>query len=228
MQIDSSRTLTPAEAAEYSNSGFVIKRGLFDGQEMAEYKLVVERIVRERNDEVASGVPVFLLPDVPKELLDFCTRPELVENIRTLVGPRIEFLSVKPVYKDASVIYPSSWHQDYAFWKGSNKISVWIALDDATVENGCLRFMPGLHRSFIEHSRKDGPFGNYLPDDQLDVEKAIDAPMAAGDACFFIDLAPHASYGNVSGGDRWSMIPTYRNADEPDSSAVWSESIVLE
>lgn len=219
----------------YQDSGFIIVRGLYSRNEMMVFKAQTKAIVAERHPDDTNGVPVFFLnrndvnaPTMPQAFQDFCCSPKLTAIVHQLLGPRIEFLSMKPVYKSADVSYPSSWHQDYPYWLGSNKLSVWIALDDATPENGCMRFLPGAHKTPLEHQKSSGNFGNSLSESQIDGRKVVDAPMAAGDACFFIDLAPHASFGNRSGRDRWSCIPTYRNADEPDSSTVWRDSILLE
>lgn len=225
--MNSDGTLTPEQVNAYSDNGFVIVRNLFDRRRMEAIKATAQDSIRNRHPEDSSGVPVFFIDTIPSPFLDVCCCPELTTIVRQLLGSAIEFLSVKPVYKNASITFPSDWHQDYAYWHGSHKLSVWIALDDATPENGCLRFIPGAHKKFLPHNHKEGTFAKYLNDDQLDLSRAVDAPMLAGDACFFIDLAPHASYGNTSGEDRWSFIPTYRSATVPDSSEVWAESIQL-
>ena len=225
MNMSTTIRLTGQEIDEYQQNGFVIVRGLFSAERMSKFKCTVETKVFESRPEDGSGVPVYFLDDMPESFRSFCTCPELTTIVQQLLGPAVEFLSVKPVYKNSDVSFPSDWHQDYAYWGGTNKLSVWIALDDATPENGCLRFIPGAHHDFIPHNQKDGTFGQFLREDQLDMSRVIDAPMAAGDACFFIDIAPHASYGNTSGRDRWSFIPTYRDASASDSSTVWKTSV---
>src|SRR3546814_13723575 len=44
---------------------------------------------------------------------------------------------------------PTSWHLDTPFWSFSDRraLSIWVALDDATLENGCLFFIPGSHKT---------------------------------------------------------------------------------
>ena len=55
----------------------------------------------------------------------------------------------------------------------------------------------------------------------------VTAPVPRGAGIFFHDLTLHASCPNVNGADRWSVIPTYRDAATPDSSTVWKSSLVL-
>ena len=69
----------------------------------------------------------------------------VVSILNRIIGPNVEFLSVKSVYKNKFTRFGSPWHQDWYYWKGANKISVWIALDDATPENGCLKMIAGSH-----------------------------------------------------------------------------------
>jgi phytanoyl-CoA hydroxylase len=192
---------------------------------MDAFKNQTQAAVHERGSK--DGVPVVFLDDMPQAFLDFCSDQKMTTIIHQLLGPRVEFLSAKPVHKDATITFPSAWHQDYAYWGGATKISVWVALDDATTDNGCLRFIPDAHHELLEHRSRAGTFGNFLDEDQLDMNLAVDAPMKAGDACFFHDLAPHASYGNTSGRDRWSFVPTYRNGEVADSSTVWSSAMSL-
>lgn len=220
--------LTKDDLEHYRKDGFVILRELFPKEQMLELKSRIEELVFEQQEDNTDGVPVFFLDNIPQLYLDFCSSPLLRGILHQLIGPRVEFLSLKPVYKNAQITFPSSWHQDYPYWGGTPKVSIWIALDDATRENGCLRFLPEAHTTFLKHHKREGTFGNFLEEEQLDLSKAIDAPMQSGDACFFSDLAPHASYGNSSGKDRWSFIPTYRNADEPDPSEIWSNSFLIE
>ncbi len=155
----------------------------------------------------------------------------IVDALKSIVSPDIEFLSVKPVYKSADISFASPWHQDWQYWGGAPKVSVWIALDAATVENGCLKVIPGSHTRTWQHERiEDGVgFGNRISEDALSGENIVDVVVEAGDALFFHDLLLHASHPNTSGRDRWSMIPTYRDANVPDTGgqSVWSDSIRL-
>ena len=105
----------------------------------------------------------------------------------------------------------------------------WIALDDATPENGCLRLAPGSHKQiFTERQIEDGKgFNHRLTDEDMTGISVVNAPVPRGGAVFFHDLTLHGSCPNVNGQDRWSVIPTYRNAAEQDESTVWKQSLLL-
>lgn len=130
------------------------------------------------------------------------------------------------MFKSSSVHFASPWHQDQAYWGGATKWSAWIALEDANAENGCLRVIPGSHRHQRDHAsvRDARGFTNRVPDDELEGETIIEVEMKQGDVLVFHDRLLHSSHPNRSGRERWSFIPTYRNADVPDTSTVWTAS----
>ena len=212
--------------AEYREKGFILKRGLFSLEEVSEAK----SIAVANHEDKESGVHVWSLEKMPEGALSMITHPLMVETLKELAGDDVEFLSVKPVYKSSEMSYGSPWHQDWPYWKGSvNKISAWIALDDANTGNGCLRTIPGSHLQEVTHEKEDGNFGNRVSESQIDESKVIDLEMKAGDTLFFSDLLLHASYPNTSGKDRWSLIPTYRSTAQQDigvtTGELWSQTL---
>jgi ectoine hydroxylase-related dioxygenase (phytanoyl-CoA dioxygenase family) len=146
-----------------------------------------------------------------------------------LIGPDIEFLSAKVVYKDAKATKASPWHQDWFYWEGATKVSVWIALDDATPENGALMFVPGTHHKvFRKRVASDADsFQNTVDEADFSSLPQVTIDVKRGDAVFFHDLAIHGSHPNTAGRDRWSLITTYRDGSVADSSNVWSKSHVI-
>lgn len=217
------------DAECYRSKGYVLKRGLFSAAEAQHFKQVCKQDVGEGVSP--SGVEVFKVADLSDAMRSIVCDSRIVSTLRDIVGQHIEFLSVKPVYKSAVVSFASPWHQDWQYWGGAPKVSVWIALDAATIANGCLRFVPGSHlRPWGHEKAEDGHgFANRISEESLAGQNIVDAVMNAGDALFFHDLLLHASHPNTSGRDRWSMIPTYRDADVKDTGGqpIWSESIRL-
>src|SRR5438874_366989 len=141
------------EACSFDSDGFLIRRRLFTPAEVAGLKQEIGRLLETR--EAHGGVFVGLAANSPV-FRDLAGDPRLVEVLETILGPNIEFLSDKVVFKSASTDYGSPWHQDWPYWKGIHKISVWVALDPATPENGCLKLLPGSHRALAAHDGDDG------------------------------------------------------------------------
>ena len=206
----------------YAQFGYVLVRGLFPPDEVARLKEEAQRILAEKGHH--AGVFVGLAASSPV-FAEAVRDPRLLDALEPLIGPDIEFLSDKVVYKSADTGYGSPWHQDWPYWKGAHKLSVWVALEPATKENGCLKLLPGSHKAVAEHAgtAKEGEgFGHRLSEDAVDESLAVSAPCEPGDAVFFHDLTLHASHPNTSGQDRYAWIITYRNAAEEDLTYDWS------
>jgi hypothetical protein len=222
--------LTHEQQAAWERDGFLVIEDLFGEGEIPTLLAAVESVLAEVREEaraagrpveqvLASGVYVGL--SVKRELFrQFARDPRLLDALEGLIGPQIGFLSDKVVFKDHAVDYESPWHQDWAYWGGSHKISVWIALDEATPENGCLRILPGSHRAAVQHdqAREVPGFGNRLDPAErgMDMSRAVTIPARPGTAIFFHDLTLHASLPNRSGKDRRALIITYRDLSQPD------------
>ena len=225
------KALTDAQIAQYHRDGYVVVPGLLGQAEAIEWK---EKLKERLADEgllgnIPSGVRVWM-----SDNLDAFSSAQLQSQamrtiLQQLIGPHVEFLSFKAVFKNAKTSFNSPWHQDWAYWGGTPKLSVWIALDEATPENGCLRLVPGSHRHVIEMQEIEDVkgFNRRITDDQVAGMPVETVPVPRGAGIFFHDLALHASCPNVNGQDRWSVIPTYRNAGQPDSSTVWKTALGL-
>jgi phytanoyl-CoA hydroxylase len=215
---------------DYRRDGYLIVPGLFSEQEVHQLKEDCRSAVAERPKN-AHQVHVFTADAITDPLKRAVCDERLVSVLARLIDSRVEFLSVKPVYKSADIGFASPWHQDWQYWKGTPKISAWVALDAATVDNGCLRVVPGSHLKSWDHEQAsdDIGFGNRISEEQLAKERIVDVEVNAGDALFFHDLLLHASHPNTSGRDRWSIIPTYRDAciPDPDTVSIWKDSILL-
>ena len=108
---------------------------------------------------------------------------------------------------------PTSWHLDTPFWSFSDRraMSIWVALDDATVENGCLYFIPGsFHSTSFENpgigKNMDAVFDFYP---QFIKSKSVAVPMKAGSCSFHNGLTIHGAGSNMTNGFRRAMTCAY-------------------
>jgi len=122
---------------------------------------------------------------------------------------------------------PTAWHLDTPFWSFSDRkaLSIWVALDDATLENGCLYFLPGsFHSTRFEHvvigRNMDGIFQVYP---KLADVASVSAPMKAGSCSFHNGLTVHGAGANMTRGFRRAMTCAYM----PDGNVFNGEPNVL-
>ncbi|WP_308635290.1 phytanoyl-CoA dioxygenase family protein [Paenibacillus silvisoli] len=211
---------------EFKQNGFVFLKGLFAKEEVRKLKEEGKAIIAEHGVD-SSGV--FLTLAAKSELFkQAAAAPGLVPVLKAIIGERVIFMSDKLVFKTVGTDFGSPWHQDYPYWYGSHKFSVWIALDDATPENGCLQVVPGSHKfGSINHNREvtdDKGFANRLNPADIDETAVVALKAEAGDAIVFHDLLYHASYPNTSGQDRWALISTYKDGNLLDPEYTWVKS----
>ncbi len=140
-------------------------------------------------------------------LVALALKPELIEVVTRILGAEPE------VYQDMALLKPPGigrekpWHQDHAYFNlpmGTPVVGVWIALDAAYLENGCMCFLPGGHR--------EGPLPHFNRRDwqicDADVMKKgtkVAAPLPAGGALIFDGLTPHGTPSNRSGARRRAL-----------------------
>lgn len=129
-----------------------------------------------------------------------------------------------------------AYHQDYSYWQRTapmNHLTVHIALDDQTLENGALHYVPGSHT----WTREGAPLPitsddfsdmdsvkDVLSPEELAAFKPTPSLLRKGEASFHHALAMHGSYGNRSAGPRRAAVLNYM-AD--GTSSVTNEELLL-
>jgi len=147
----------------------------------------------------------------------FLRNATLLDIVESLVGPEIlcspiQHLRPKlpsgltPRGSDPHVVH---WHQDAGVtWPEADPyfiLTLWIPLVDATPENGCLRLIPGLHRSgLLPHRTKPG-LGTAIHGDLLAHHPIVTLPMRKGSVLLMHKHTPHSSSRNSTDTVRWSI-----------------------
>ncbi|MCZ6679321.1 MAG: phytanoyl-CoA dioxygenase family protein [Candidatus Poribacteria bacterium] len=115
---------------------------------------------------------------------------------------------MKPAFHGSIV----SWHQDSAYWTSIEPptlVSCWIALDDATEENGCVRLLPGSYKKGIwPHERRD-----FLHAQGVDTSQAVPVVLKSGGCSFHHSLTVHGSGENRTPHRRRGLVTSYMRAD---------------
>ncbi|CAN5580421.1 N/A [soil metagenome] len=174
------------------------------------YELQFESAVRDTLDSMSPQERLDsvrkLMWFVPHEsrLRALAEDPRMMTVVTELLGAEPEMYQEMALMKPPGIGREKPWHQDHAYFdlpEGTPVIGVWIALDAATVENGCMIFQPGGHR--------EGPRPHFnvrdwqLCDaDVLEVQQRVAAPLPRGGALIFDGLTPHGTAQNRSGSRR--------------------------
>jgi hypothetical protein len=126
-----------------------------------------------------------------------------------------------------------AWHQDYSYWTRTvplQHLTCWIGLDDATIDNGCLYYVPKSHRwGLLEKPDLAGDMDGlekYLSEEQKALFKPIPIELKKGYATFHHPLMVHGSFANKSPKPRRAIVlnvfadGTKSNSDEVLLSGV--------
>jgi len=133
------------------------------------------------------------------------SHPPLVEAMADLLGPLVEVHHTTLHCKPPESGMPFPMHQDSAFYQheGDGYVDAVIHVDDATEENGCLKFLPGSHKwGHLEHITQDS--SPHLPTDRYRLADAVPCPAETGDVVVFSIYAVHGSEINRS--SRWRRM----------------------
>lgn len=141
------------------------------------------------------------------------TTPRLLDAIEDVIGPEIFSNPVQHIrmklpkravaagFEHSSAVVASGWHQDLGVVleeaDESTILTVWIPLNEATVDNGCLQVVPGSHRSeLISHCPTNN--GMRIPDGLLPARPARPLPMRPGSVIFMNQKTVHGSLQNTT------------------------------
>ncbi len=217
-------TLDAAQVRHFDAEGYVVVRDLLDADTVAGALAEIDRFEAEsdaflqRMDDgrlsiAETGAITFSVHLAAKsEVLRSLTRhPTVVGICADLVGPDVNLYWDQAVYKKPEKPRRFPWHQDngYAYVEPQQYLTIWLALTDATVDNGCPWVVPGLHRAgTLLHTYVD-PLGFECLSDP---EGAVAAEVPAGEAVVFSSLTPHLTGPNTTGAVRKAYILQYAPA----------------
>jgi phytanoyl-CoA hydroxylase len=139
----------------------------------------------------------------------------VLDCVEDLIGGDIRFWSSKLNLKYAGGGQAVEWHQDWAFGPATNDdvLTVGIALDDSTLENGCLLVLPGSHRGPVLDHWRDGRFAGAVGGASFDAARAVPLELRRGGISVHHVRTLHASAPNRSGSDRRLLLYSYAAAD---------------
>jgi phytanoyl-CoA hydroxylase len=143
---------------------------------------------------------------------EFVTRPEFVEITTQLLGPDIDLYWNQSVFKMPEGEKQFPWHQDDGYTQvvPSPYLTLWLALNDATPENGCISVMPESHKKgLLPHEKTPIGLACHSLDDP---NQGVQVPVKGGSMAVFYSLTMHKSGVNRSKGPRKAYVIQYSEA----------------
>ena len=252
--------LAPAQIDEFRTRGFTHVARVTTDEELAWLGELYDWLFRERVQAVRGGyfdlsrpyesAGEDLQPQIlsPEALVPDLRKTALFRNGRRMAS---QLLGADPklvrgwghmIRKPARIGAPLPWHQDEAYWDPGfdyTALGVWMPLDPATRESGCMSFIPGSHRGDVRKHRHvgDDPTVHALLTEDVDESLAESVPLGPGGAILHHCRTLHSSGPNVSAhvrrayANEFQLMPVKREVpyDRPwvtESQEAWERRVL--
>jgi ectoine hydroxylase-related dioxygenase (phytanoyl-CoA dioxygenase family) len=201
--------LTDAQLEHYRDLGYVIPDFRLPESVVEDLRADHARLVT-RHPELRQYCPNLLHYDL--RFLEIARTPEIVAMVSQILGPDLALWNSSLFAKPATDGKRTPWHQDGQYWpiRPLATCTVWIALDDSTTENGCLRVIPGSHhgqklRAHRKLEGDDATLNQELLASEYDESTAADLVLEAGQRSLHDVFLLHGSEPNNSPHPRRGM-----------------------
>lgn len=236
---DSPNSLAPDQLTHFQSQGYVIIENLFERADMQALKqhaidMCLEPNTPEENVKWnakavanpsqytgAQALHGFWRPQLVSEpFRELASNPVLTDKLASILGPDVITFNGLAIFKSSEIGLAFPYHQDMWYFSKSSEMAsscaIWLALDDADEENGCLWVVPESHTGKLyDHVE---PAGEYNQNEFREVLEArdmseISVPLRSGSALFFDGRLLHRSGPNLSKRDRTCYVIHNTSAD---------------
>jgi phytanoyl-CoA hydroxylase len=243
-------TLAPEQQRSWTEAGFFRIEGFADRGTCEAMLQRVTAIVRDPGlaEQVGArvlpesnkvGVPVANPEDAVSKIFmlhrdavfaSFATSPPVVDLVADLIAPDIDVFLSQFIFKTSGA-WGQPWHQDsfyFPFEPARPVVGVWLAVTEATLQNGCLHVLPGSHTEPVHRhvpDRRPGANHGYFEIVDHDMRAAEPVLMQPGDLLVFDSHLMHCSTDNESDSIRAAMVFHYAAAGTTDHSEEFFPSM---
>lgn len=248
--------LTDEQFRQYQRDGYVVVDGLVSSEEVERVKSRIREYVTEEREvtnfermlepdvEEASAVDAFEgeiepvrkfeglgMIEADTVFRDLAHHEGILEVIKELQGPNLSLLRSAAMLKPPQVGSEKKFHQDAAYYpiQPRDHVTVWIALDEATEANGCMRVIPGAHLDgLLGHEALEYETDITIQERDYGVEDTVALLMDPGDVLFQHCLLPHFTEENTTDDWRRAFILAYmrsRSRFTDENPPAWVDSV---
>lgn len=226
------KKLSQAEIEHYNKNGYIAPLNVYSTSEIESIRTYFDDLLQR---VIAQGGNSYSISSAHLKygpVYDILTNPTIVEYVSDLLGENViawgsHFFCKMP--GDGQAV---AWHQDASYWPltPSKALTVWLAIDDADQENGCMKFMAGSHHhGYMTFRPSDSSEHNVLNqtiDNPEQYGTQVWDPLKAGQASIHSDLLLHGSEANHSTRRRCGLTLRYTAAEvragmEWNQKGVW-------
>lgn len=227
------KRLTREQIAFYNEHGYLKPFRAYRGAEVErnrayfDYLLAELRVLNPKADTYAiNGYHTRC-----KGIYNMVMSPIILDYVEDLIGPNIIAWATHFFCKLPGDPKSVHWHQDASYWPltPARTVTVWLAIDDADVENACMHFLPGTHRlGHLEYKQPDTP--GVLWQEIINIEQygtPVPDELKAGEFSLHADMLAHGSGPNRSHRRRCGLTIRYCPPSVEPMDRSWGTNAIL-
>jgi phytanoyl-CoA hydroxylase len=197
----------------YDEEGYLVFPQVLDPELIRLASEHVEWLQRQNPDLRPEQLHHWLMWDDPF-WLRLVSDSRLLDLVEGIIGPDIALFASHYICKPGGDGLPVLWHQDGSYWplEPMEVVTAWLAVDDSTMENGCMRVLPGSHRGpRLEHRQHDeaAVLHTRIDPDAIDESRVVDVEVPAGGISLHHPWLVHGSNPNHSPKRRCGLTIRY-------------------
>ncbi len=225
--------LTHKQIVDYNSFGYIKGISIFNKAEMNVHRQYFDVLLANVIAEGGSSYSIISAHMKYGKVYDLLTHPRIVACVKDLLGEDIIGWGAHYFCKMPHDSKTVGWHQDAGYWplSPSKTVTVWLAIDDASVENGAMRFISGSHHKghlTSQHSSaEDNSVLSQIVENAEQYGEPVDVELKAGEISIHTDLLLHGSNANPSPKRRCGLTLRYCTTDVRASFRWDKEGVVV-
>lgn len=203
-----------SEREQYDRDGYAVYRHVLDADLVAEASAHVDWLLAKNPALRPEQLHHNLMTRDPF-WVRLIADPRLVDIAAEYIGPDVALFASHYISKPPGDGQPVLWHQDGYYWplEPMEVVTLWLAVDPSTPENGCMRVIPGTQDLDLQEMHATpgdaNVLGSAMADDMVDAERAVDLVLEPGDVSVHHPNIVHGSNANASSIRRCGLTIRY-------------------
>ncbi len=216
---DSPQLLSPADIAAWNRDGYLGPLDVYDGEAIAEIRAYFDKLLAAALEKGRDSYSISSAHLKHARVWQMLTNKQIVGYVSDLLGENVVGWGSHFFCKMPGDGKRVDWHQDCSYWPltPTKSVTVWLAIDDADQENGCMEVYAGSHtHGLIDFEASDEDGGNVLDQSVQNPERFgrwQRTPLKSGQLSIHSDLVLHGSAPNDSTRRRCGLTLRYCPAD---------------
>ncbi len=232
-QVSDPSTLSRDQVEQYNRDGYVKNLTAFSATEADTLRSYFDELLERTTAEGGDSYSISSAHLTYGRVYDLLREPRIVDYVKDILGKDVigwgSHFFCKMPHDGMSV----AWHQDASYWPltPSKAATVWLAIDDADIENACMKFVTGSqhvgHLTFRPSSDDEGNVLNQSIDNAEQYGEVVYDELRAGEISIHSDLLLHGSEANDSDRRRCGLTLRYCTPDVIAGSSWHEKGVVV-